>query len=141
MTTHTSTLMCEQCDRLKTECVCPSEIPDVALPSERVQIAERILIGEFMNAYSNVETLILMRKRARELGVDCGPRIHRQEEGFDRRKQWVQQVGGGPHDGYWRIVKIPRKTLTVDWENVVVCLPQQTDPLWDKLEKGESLDV
>lgn len=112
-----------------------NEIPDVALPSERVQIAERILIGEFMNAFSTVETLVLMRVRARELGVDCGPTIHRDEAGFKRVKEWV------PLGRYYRIRRVPCHKLRVDWENFVVCLPQQTDPLWDKLEKGDKLDV
>ena len=116
-------------------------IPDAALPSERVKIAERILIGEFMNAPSNVETMIAMRARARELGVDCGPLVHRIPAGIDRKKEWVQRPGGGRDDGYWSIKRVHRRTIKVDWERMIVCLPMQSDPLWDKIEKGEKLDV
>ena len=116
------------------------EIPDAALPRERLAIAQDILNAEFFNAISNVENLVKMRRRARELDVDIGPLVHRIPAGVDREKVWVR-TGPGYRDGYWSIKRVHRRTIKVDWERMIVCLSADTDPLWDKIVKGDKLDV
>jgi hypothetical protein len=113
-------------------------IPDDTIPSARLRLAEEILIEEFMDALSNAETMIEMRARARELGVDCGPLVHRIPSGIDRVVDRVVVPGGGYYNS---IRRVERKTIKIDWERIIVCLPVASDPLWDKIEKGESLDV
>lgn len=115
-------------------------IPSGVAPSERLRLANEMLVKEFMGHPSTIETMMIMRVRAKELGVDCGPFVQRFSPGSRTERRWLS-TGDGLRDGYWQILRVPSQPISVDWERIIVCLPAQADLAWNDLQDGVPIDA